>query len=166
AFSVWAGWERTEATIADSRLCLSLGYADVSYEMDGLDRVVGTFTRSNGSVTLGLFTRLDASRLTSPYILSTWEIPGERVYIPHDKAIGTGPIKLALRLSRRENKVSAPREIFNHGSVIGKNRPDSFSLLGEARGLLEKGFRVLVPRRGGGGLSEGVYGENTYGTSH
>src|SRR5262249_21541955 len=155
AFSVWAGWERTEAIIADSRLCLSLGYADVVYEMDGLDRAVGTFTRSNGSVTLGLFTRLDASRLTSPYILSTWEIPGERVYVPDDKAIDTGPIKLEARLYRPKGNGSAPLAIFNHGSAIGRNRLDSYSHFGEARWLLDKGFTVLVPMRRGRGLSEG-----------
>jgi len=166
AFSVWAGWQRTEAIIADSRLRLSLGYADVAYEMDGLDRVVGTFTRSNGSVTHGLFTRLDASRLTSPYILSTWEIPGERVYVPHDKAIDTGPIKLEARLYRPKGNGSAPLAIFNHGSAIGRNRLESYSHFGEARWLLDKGFTVLVPMRRGRGLSEGVYGEDTYGTSH
>jgi dienelactone hydrolase len=163
--SVWANWQRIEATIGESGLRLSLGYAEVSYEMDGPDHVVGTFTRKNGSVTSGLFTRLDASRLTSPHIVSTWQVPGERVYIAHTKAIGMSPIKLEARLYRPKSNGAARLAIFNHGSAIGSERFDSYSHFSEARWLLDKGFAVLVPMRRGRGLSEGVYGEATYGTS-
>lgn len=163
--SVWANWQRIEAAIGESGLRRSLGYAEVSYEMDGPDHVVGTFTRKTGSVTSGLFTRLDASRLTSPHIVSTWQIPGERVYIAHTKAIGMSPIKLEARLYRPKSNDSARLAIFNHGSAIGRERFDSYSHFSEARWLLDKGFAVLVPMRRGRGLSEGVYGEATYGTS-
>jgi dienelactone hydrolase len=164
-YSVWANWERIEAAIGENGLRLSLGYAEVSYEMDEPYRVIGTFTRKTGSVTSGLFTRLDASRLTSPHIVSTWQIPGERVYIANTTASGMSPIKLETRLYRPKGNRSAPLAIFNHGSAIGRERFDSYSYFSEARWLLDNGFAVLVPMRRGRGLSEGVYGEATYGTS-
>jgi dienelactone hydrolase len=168
AYAVRASWQRIDATIGAGGLRLSLGYAEVSYEMDGSDRVVGAFANESGQVTPGFFTRLDASHLTSPHVLSTWEIPGERVYIPHSEAVdcnGTSPIKLEARLYRPKGDGSAPLVIFNHGSAIGRNLLDSYSHFGEARWLLDNGFAVLVPMRRGRGLSEGVYGEATYVTS-
>ena len=41
---------------------------------------------------------------------------------------------------------------------------DSYSYFGEGQ-VADNGFAVLVPMRRGRGLSEGVYGEATYGTS-
>ena len=168
AYAVWAAWQRIDATIGDSGLRLSFGFADVSYEMDEPDRIVGTYALKSGQVTLGLFTRFDASQLTSPHVLSKWDVPGERVYIAHAKAAddrGTGPIKLEARLYRPKGNSPAPLAIVNHGSAIGRNLLDSYSHFGEARWLLDKGFAVLVPMRRGRGLSEGVYGEATYVTS-
>jgi dienelactone hydrolase len=169
AYFAWASWQRVKAKVSDGGLNLSLGYAKVLYEWDGDDRLVGTFTDKSGQVTLGLLTRLDPSQLGSPHALNTWEIPGERVYIPHTKATaadGTGPIKLEARLYRPKNNGPAPLAVINHGSEIGRNLLNSSSHFGEARWLLNKGYAVLVPMRRGRGLSEGVYGEATYGTAH
>src|SRR5207244_4522128 len=52
AYAVWAGWHRIDATIGDSGLRLSFGFADVSYEMDEPDRIVGTYALKSGQVTL------------------------------------------------------------------------------------------------------------------
>lgn len=168
AYSAWASWQRTDGMLGDKGLRISLGYAEVTYALDGSDRLVGTFAHKSGQVTLGLLTRFDAPRLGSPHILDTWELPGERVFFPHTKAKGPdgAAIKLEARLYRPLGQGPAPLAIFSHGSDIGRNLLNSYSHLGEARWLLDRGFAVLVPMRRGRGLSEGTYGEATYDTSH
>lgn len=165
AYSAWASWQRIDGMIGESGAHLSLGHAEVTYELNGPDRLLGNFAHKSGQVTLGLLTRLDPSQLGSPHVLV---LPGERVFIPHTKVMrsdGGGAIKLEARLYRPKGPGSGALPIFNHGSDIGRNLLNSYLYFREAHWLLDKGFAVLVPMRRGRGLSEGTYGEATYGTS-
>ena len=168
AYSAYAGWHRTTGAIKDGTLTISLPVATATYVLDGDARLVGTFTNRNGLTTQGLFGRTDPKTLTSPHILVSYQIAGERIFIPHTKVRkpGGGPILLEARLFRPKAVTPAKLAIFNHGSDSGRNKRNSYSHAGQAGWLLGHGFTVLVPMRRGRGLSEGQLGEDTYERAH
>src|SRR5258705_13266941 len=54
AYSAWASWQRIDGMIGESGAHLSLGHAEVTYELNGPDLLLGNFAHKSGQVTLGL----------------------------------------------------------------------------------------------------------------
>ena len=159
-----ANVRRLTGVVQDSRLVLDSSHADISYQFDRKDRLLGRYLAKNGSLAVGVFEPIEIKDLFELDRLVPHPPLGEIVRIPHCSVMspdGSRPVTLEGTLYRFDDVQTAPLAIINHGSTGGQiiDPRKTFRHEAEALWLLERGFTVLVPMRRGRGTSEGLFGE-------
>jgi pimeloyl-ACP methyl ester carboxylesterase len=155
------GWSRHEATLSGRRLTISEAGFSATYDLNDQGGLNATYTRGK-IVSHAAMAKTDLTTLSAPDAVIPWT-RGKSELLPTVLIEDGEPVNLEVVIFRPNGAGPFPLAMFNHGSTgNGTNSalfPETWSDVGLAEFLNNRGWIVVFPQRRGRGRSDGLYDE-------
>ncbi|MBL4892602.1 MAG: dienelactone hydrolase family protein [Rhizobiaceae bacterium] len=161
AIGIVPDWSKHEAIISKDRLTVSFPGASAAYELMASGTLKAHYAR--GFIrAVAVMTKAELDTITKPGAKLTWK-SGKSEFIETDLVEDGKPVRLEVVIFKPSGPGPFPLAVINHGSTGRGNDAAMFahtwSNVGLATFLNQRGWLVAFPQRRGRGKSGGLYDE-------
>jgi dienelactone hydrolase len=160
-FGIRRAWSRHMATVSARSLKIAEAGFSATYDLTDRGAVIASYARG-GFRSRATMVRADLDALTKPGAIVDWT-RGKSELVQTDLVEGGKPVRLEVVIFKPPGTGPFPLAVINHGSTGAGNNPalftETWSDVGLADFLNERGWIVAFPQRRGRGKSDGLYDE-------